>query len=819
MIPDRATTRICRPLSRTRLVAALLATLLSLSLQAQDNKAGECAANEIDAGCPVTGQPPTPAPEGKHPLDWAETDQVPQELRDESCLICGGRYLDPLADADRSRSPEESSIEARASHSEVRGDIITLEGGVEARQGYRQFRGDSARIDRRDRSGVLTGNISVREPDLLLRGERAEIHSRTGEASVENSTFVLHDRHLRGSSDLLERDEDGIIHIHDGTLSFCAPDENDWELRARELELDLEEGLGVAYGSRIAVEGVPIFYSPWLQFPLDDRRRTGFLWPDLGSDSRGGLDIAAPVYFNIRPNWDALYVPRYIQERGFNHEVKLRHLNRYVGAWEVGGAYMNEDDRYRDDYPDERSYDRWLINTKHDALFNQRWRSRVDYSKVSDANYMKDLETNSIDSKRRTALLQLASLDYLGDRWLLEAEVQQFQSLADDIRDDYKKLPQLNARYRPSGEPFAINPVLEAQYSNFGADDNRVTGQRLYTEAGAVYPMRWVYGFLEPTAKYRQLNYNLDDHPRFPDNSPSAGVGLFSLDGGLYFDRQTSVANRSLLQTLEPRLYYLYSDYEDQRGQPDFDSAELTFSYNQLFRETRFSGRDRLDDSNQLSVGLTTRYINNDDGREQFSATVGQILYFEDYKVRLNAVDPPLDNSRSELAGEFNFAPNDHAMLRGNMIWDPNSNKMNSGNLQASYTWDREKVVNLGYTFRRPIETLVEQANTEQVHFSTYMPLSRRWALFGAINYSLEADTSVEDMVGVEYDSCCWKLRLLHLRYYDTAPGQNPDFSNPDLQREHSTQIQIVLKGMGGFGDRISSLMEDMIRGFREVEY
>jgi LPS-assembly protein len=331
--------------------------------------------------------------------------------------------------------------------------------------------------------------------------------------------------------------------------------------------------------------------------------------------------------------------------------------------------------------------------------------------------------------------------------------------------------------------------------------------------------MRWTYGFLQPTAKYRQLNYELDDHPLFPDDNPSAGVGLFSVDGGLYFDRQTSIANRSLLQTLEPRLYYLYSGFEDQRGQPDFDSAELTFSYNQLFRETRFSGHDRLDDANQVSVGLTSRYINNEDGREQFSATVGQIFYFEDYLVRLNPIDPTLDNNRSELAAEFTFDPNDRTNFRGSMIWDPNSDKTNSGNFQASYRWDEQKIVNLGYSFRRPIATLIEQPVVEQVHFSTFLPMGRRWGFFAALNYSLEAGTSVEDMVGVEYDSCCWKLRLLHLRYYDTVPGQNPGFDDPDLQREDSTQIQIILKGMGGFGDRISSIMEDMIRGFTDIDY
>ena len=799
-----------------RLAAAVCAALLSLSSPAQDTKAGDCIANENDLSADCTPAPQATEP---HPLDWAATGDVPPELRDETCLNCGGRYMDPLAGFDNAEDPEQANIEANAQRTEVRENTITLSGGVQATQGYRRLEADSAILKRAERTGTLTGDVSIREPGLLLRGDQAEISARTGEASLAQSEFVLHEEHLRGTASLLERDRDGVIHIHDGILSFCAPDENDWAIRADALELDIIEGLGTARGARIDLAGVPVFYSPWLQFPIDDRRRTGFLWPDIGSDSRGGLDIAVPVYFNIRPDWDALYAPRYIQERGINHEAQLRHLNRYLGRWEVGGAWMSDDERYKDDYPLENNHDRWLATVRQKGLFNQRWRSRIDYSQVSDANYMKDLEGNSIDSKRRTALLQLASLDYLGDRWLFEAEVQQFQSLADDLNDDYKKRPQLSARYRADGEPFAIDPIFLAQYSNFDSDDNRVTGQRLYTEAGATYPMRWTYGFLSPTAKYRQLNYELDEHPDFDDSEPSAGVGLFSIDGGLFFDRQTRIAGNGLLQTLEPRIYYLYSGLEDQQGQPDFDSAELTFSYNQLFRETRFSGHDRLDDANQLSLGLTTRLINDETGREQFSATIGQILYFEDYEVRLNPDDPVLDNSRSEFAGELTFNPNDRFGLRGSMIWDPTANQMNSSNVQATYAWDDEKIVSLGYSFRRPLTAAVEQPSVEQAHLSTYMPIGRRWAVFAALNYSLEANTSVEDMFGVEYDSCCWKVRLLHLRYYDAIAGQNPDFDDPDLQREHSTQVQFILKGMGGFGDRITSIMEDMIRGFYDVEY
>ncbi|TGD72471.1 LPS-assembly protein LptD [Mangrovimicrobium sediminis] len=757
-----------------------------------------------------------------HPLDWVELHDVPEALRSQRCISCEGRYIDPLADADRQSSPDLSDIDARATRSELREGIAEFYGGVEVTQGYRQLSADSATLDREARSAELRGDIVLREPGLLLRGDLAHIESQSGEADISNSEFVLHEQHMHGTADLLERDENGVLHVHQGVITYCAPGENDWLMRAREMKLDVEEGLGTAYGARIDVAGVPLFYTPWLQFPLDDRRRTGFLWPEFGSDTQGGVDISAPFYFNLAPNYDLLYAPRFIEERGLSHEATARFLHPSVGMWQVGGAYMSNDERYKDDYPDETSHDRWLAIVRQNGLFNQRWRSRVDYSEASDVNYMKDLDSSSLDSRRRTALLQLASLDYLGDRWLANLDVQQFQSLADDISNDYKKLPQFTLSYRQDGTPFELDPILLAQYSNFDSDDNRVTGSRLYSEAGATYPMQWAYGFLTPTTKYRYLTYDLNDHPRYTDHNPETGSAMAKLDGGLFFDRQTRFGEKSMLQTLEPRLFYLYSQYKEQVDQPDFDSAELTFTYNQLFRETRFSGRDRIDDANQLSVGLTTRLIDEADGREKFNASIGQIYYFRDREVRLSPNDEPLDNSGSEVAGELGFFPNPSMSLRTSLVWDPNTDKMNSGNFIASYQPGGGRLFNLGYSYRRPLTTVnTTQPPTEQAHFSTYLPLARNWRVFGAINYSVEANTSVEDMFGVEYDSCCYRVRLLHLRYYDTdtTPGRNPDFDDPQLEREKSIQIQIVLKGMGGFGNRASGIMRDMIRGFTDSEY
>ena len=798
--------KLClRPMTgTTRPATAFMLIILAVSsVAAEDEK-------------PVTAAVDQP----EHRLDWVPLSAVPEELQDGKCLLCEGRYIDPLADTDQSVSLDESDVEAHAAETTLQGNTVTLSGGVEVTQGYRQLRGDTASFDRETRSGTLEGDISLREPGVLFRGERADFNSGSGEASINGAEFVLQDLHIHGSAAQLSRDELGLVHMTDGNLSYCAPDDKDWNIHANSMKLNLDEGVGTARGAKIELGGIPVFYFPWISFPLDDSRRTGILWPSLGSDSKGGVDIALPVYLNLAPNYDALYSPRLIQERGLNHELKARYMNQYIGQWVLGGSFMADDKRYKDEFPDDSNSDRWLTFASHDGLFKQRWRSRVDYAKASDVNYLKDLETSSLETKRQTSLLQLGSVDYLGDDWLFEMEVQQFQSLADDINNDYKKLPQMTGRYRSDGTPFAIEPILLAQYSYFDTDDERVTGQRIYAEAGAGYPMQWGYGFLNPVLKYRQLDYDLSDPILFSDDDkPSTGAAMAKVDGGLFFERQLDFADRGMMQTLEPRIYYLYSEFEDQTNQPDFDSAELTFSYNQLFRETRFSGRDRIDDSNQMSVGLTTRFIGDTDGQEYFSASLGQIFYFDDRRVRLSPLDPPDKQSGSELAAELTFEPNPRFGLRSSLLWDPYSGNANAGNVQASYIRDNGSIYNAGYTYRRPAPGLTQQSVTEQFHLSTYLPIWSNWSLFAAWNYSLEADTSIEDMVGLEYNTCCWQVRVLHLRYFDNVSGENTDFNSPDLERESSTQVQIVLKGMGGFGSRVTGILQDMIRGFDEREY
>jgi LPS-assembly protein len=751
-------------------------------------------------------------------LDWVPIEDVPEARRDLRCQLCGGRYVDPLADAQR-LDPAGAPIEASARRSELEGDTVRLSGGVEVVQGYRELSSDSANFNRRTRAGSLAGNIEVREPGVLLRGERGDFYSRSGEAQLVDSRFVLHDQHLRGSAALLSRDADELVRVEDGAMTFCAPGNNDWMLETRQLELDTARGIGVARGATLRARGVPVAYLPWMSFPLNDQRKTGLLFPTFGTDSRGGVDIGTPLYLNLAPNYDLTYTPRYIGQRGLNHEFIGRYLDKWNGDWQAGGSYIGDDSQYAEDFPNEKDAKRWLALVRQNGVYAGRWRSQINYTRVSDVDLIRDLETSRLDARRDVNLLQLGQIDYLGEDWLINLQAQQFQPLAEDIREDYKKLPQLTAQYRSEGTPFAFNPIGLVQYSNFDTDTEQVRGQRIYAEAGVTYPMAWSWGFLKPTTKYRVLDYQLDRQLPERDENPGARSALASVDSGLYFERQTRLAGRNVLHTLEPRAYYLYSQYDEQSDQPDFDSAELTFNYNQLFRDTRFSGRDRLDDANRMSIGLTTRFLNLDSGEELFNASIGQIYYFTNRRVRLNAQDPELDRPNSEIAGELNFYPNERLSVRSNLQYDPSTGQMNAGNVLASYTRRDRSVFNLGYTYRRPVTLVGNQPVTEQSHLSTYYPINGNWRVFMAWNYSMEAHRSVEEMVGIEYDSCCWRVRLLHLRYFDTVRGIVPNFDSPELDREYATQVQFELKGLGGFGDGVEQLMGDLIRGFNRLAY
>ena len=742
---------------------------------------------------------------------WQPLSIIPVEERDDQCWRCGGKYVDPLGDIDTSQSPAESDLEVSAGDSDISDDSAVFYDTVVVEQGYRRLEAERVSIDRVNETVSASGPVRVQEPGILMFGDTIKYDSLSEQATLTDAEFVLYDKQLYARADEVTRDRNGSLDIDDGTLTFCTPDDPSWLLSADTIRVNTTNNTGEAWGAKIGIKGVPIAYLPWVQFPLGDQRKTGLLFPDIGSDTRGGFDVTAPIYLNLAPDYDATYSPRHIGDRGLMHQLNARRLGKRWGLWSFNGSLLS-DDRTRNEL---ETSDRWLINVNQESPASSRFRTSIDYTRVSDNEYLRDLENNTLRAQRQTALLQRASADWLDDNWLLSLEAQQFQSIAEDLSDTYKKLPQVSARWRGQKRFGELEPMAVFQVANFDTDLDRVKGQRIYSEVGVSSPVRRSYGFITPSLRHRSLRYNLN---QTGDPTASRSINLdswvASVDAGLEFDRTMTFSGKEWLQTLEPRAHYLYASYEDHEGVPDFDSAELTFSYRQLFRTTRFSGFDRLADANQFALGVTSRLIDPKSGVEKVTASIGQVFHFRDQKVRLNDQDPALTDEGSALAFSLDVRASEHWSVQSNFLFDAYDRQFDAANVRATYRPAEDALINVGYTLREPPPSSLARPVTEQVNASTYIPINRNWRGFAAVRYSMEINSTVEDMVGVEYDGCCWRARLIYMSYLDPLRNVSDSFISSDLQRDRAFQFQFVLKGLGGFGSRVDNLMQDMIRGF-----
>ena len=743
-------------------------------------------------------------------INWVPLAKVKPEDLDERCMRCRGQYQDPLANADRSTPPNQLDLEVSAGDSDLTDDTLYFSDDVTVSQGYRTLKAQEVIIDRVEQTVSAQGPIEVREPGIVMYGDQITYNSLSERASLIDAEFVLYEQQLYGIAESVIRDANGSLEIEDGQLTFCAPTDPSWLVSADTLNIDPNTNTGEAWGARIDIKGVPVAYLPWVQFPLNDRRKTGLLFPDISSDTRGGLDVTVPIYMHLAPNYDATYSPRLIQDRGFVHQLNTRFLGRRTGFWDISGTYLQDNDL---NVPGDGN-NRWLVNVRQSSDPSARLRTSIDFSKVSDNEYLRDLENNTLSAQRQTALLQRARVDWLADNWLVGLEAQQFQSIADDLIDNYKRLPQVSVIWRGDAKLGPLEPLIKLKAANFDTDLDEVKGQRIYQEFGINLPITRNYGFLNTSLIHRRIQYRLKTPDSKQTRNESVSSWLGRVEGRLEFERDAEFFGLSVTQTLEPRVQYLFAGYDDHAGIPDFDSAELTFSYRQLFRNTRFSGYDRLADANQLSLGVTSRLIDARTGKERVSISLGQVINFSDQLVRLKESDAALTDEGSALAFALSMSASERWRIDSNLLFDSAKAEADAANIRVSYRPNKDAIVNLGYTLRDPPASFAARPITEQINTSAYIPINDNWVAFGALRYSLEIGSSVEDMIGVEYDGCCWRVRLIYMSYLDALRDVDVFIAEPELTRDRAFQFQFILKGLGGFGNRIDNLMQDMIRGF-----
>ena len=562
--------------------------------------------------------------------------------------------------------------------------------------------------------------------------------------------------------------------------------------------LDRDKGWGEANNVVLKVKSMPIFWLPWMTFPIDDRRKSGLLFPTLSVGDSGGLDISQPIYLNLHPQFDATIAPRYIDGRGSGVDSEFRYLSRWGEGSLSYGVLFN--DRKFDN--ENRQVGRWT----HNGNIN-RWSLETDFTYVSDDFYFKDLDTG-LEISSQTHLPRLAEARYYGRTWQVLGRLQSWQTIdptLDDADLPYRRLPQLQL----TGDPTLYGPVKGLWLSDVTAfdrsdsdDSGKATGLRGHMAPALSMRLQKPWGYVEPRTRLYHTQYQLDNVDANAEDNPDMTTWGASLDSGLFFERPGNWFGSTYTQTLEPRLFLNKVAYEDQSELPNFDSGELTFSYNSLFRENRFIGYDRIGDEEKLAVGLTSRFLHDGTGREQIRLRVAQGFYFEDRKVITDrAVEDPTDDQTPVIGdARWNFAQDWY--LYSEAQWDTEENKRERSNFQIGYNDRERRVVNLGY-HDRPADDIRES------EVSAILPVHRHWRLVGRWMYDLDNQRTLETMAGAEYRNCCWKLRLLSQRELVDDNGDG------NLEADSTIWFQIQMIGLGGFGGQVDSLLERSIPGYR----
>lgn len=674
--------------------------------------------------------------------------------------------------------PPDAPAHVRAN--EVRSDspdVSELLGDAEVERAGRRLTGDYLRYDRKEQRVSGAGAVTLSEPDgARFEVERGEIVLDRREGQAGPGTYRLPHGIGRGDAQVIDFAGPDRTVLSGVRFTTCPPGQDDWFLRTRTLELDTAEDIGTARHTTLAFKGVPFMYLPYLSFPISDERKSGFLLPEIGYAGDLGLVVGAPYYLNLAPNYDATLAPRLFTERGVQLQSEFRYLGRGLQG-QLNADYLPDDDL--------TETDRALLRYTHTQALAPRWGAMLDLQRVSDKDYLSDFG-NTLGATSATHLPQVAEINYGGPVWRFAARAADYQTVDRTIAPaarPYARLPQLTlAGLSPADRDSWLEPRFDGELVNFQRDEG-VTGWRVNAAPALRMPLTRPYGFFIPQIGARHIGYSLEE---VPEERPSVTAPFAALDTGLYFERETSWGAAPYSQTLEPRLFYLYVPDRQQDELPNFDTTLPDFTFANLFRTNRFLGGDRIGDANQLTAALTTRLIDEREGAERLRASIGRIYYFDELDVNV----PPavLEPAASDLAAEAVawLVGNWHA--RATLQWGTERDAVQRSSYYLQYQPGRDRILNIGHRYIRD--------QIEQMDVSTEWPLGGRWTLLARSLYSLRDSQNVESYAGLEYNACCWAVRIFAARRLTQAS----DASGVLTEQRNRILFEFELSGLARLG-------------------
>lgn len=695
------------------------------------------------------------------------------------------RTLTPPAidEADESAAiyVEADSIEG------TQGQNMEAHGDVRLRTRGRTIFADDLFYAQREDKVTATGHMRLDRRGDVLEGSRIEMKLADETGTVENPEYYFRLLNARGKASRLFLDSKTQVRAKDGTYSTCAVPADGWFLRVRDLKLDRDKDEGVARHATVYFKNLPILYTPYIDFPLSSARKSGFLAPTYGTTGRSGFEFMLPFYLNLAPNYDATITPRVLAKRGFMVNNEFRYLNpRFDGL--MTAEYLPSDAA-------RQGESRYSIAMRHTHRITNRLTGYLNLQKASDDFFFVDLSSR-LATTTTTNLPREGSLTYSGGWWSLTGRTQRYQTLQDPklpIGVPYARVPQITFTANRAGVS-GFDGNLDSEFVAF-SHPTSPNGRRFVFYPSVTYPVQTSYVSVVPKLGLHYTYYDMDPFPGY--NSISRTLPVFSVDSTLTFERNMSILGAPLLQTFEPRLYYVYIPYRDQSNLPVFDSGLGDFNMAQIFSENRFTGSDRINDSNQVTAAVSSRFIDPFNGKERLRLTLAQRFFFEEQRVTLPSATIQTQ-PRSDVLAAVTGRMSDSWYADLAMRYDIDATRATRTTVAARYTPEPGRVINVGYR--------ESQGSFEQTDISTQWVFDDRWSVVGRWAYSLRDRRSTTTLAGVEYNAGCWVGRFV-LQQFAT-------FTQASAR---ALFFQLEFNGLSKFGSNPLDILRQNIAGYQKL--
>ncbi|TKI08730.1 LPS assembly protein LptD [Martelella alba] len=730
----------------------------------------------------------------------------------DQCLLGVPSYDKPLVTGDPNSLPVH--IQADKAQADYPHKAL-FTGDVDIQQGNSTLTAKQVELDQQQtgqqppvRTVTATGDVHYNDNQIKLNGPKAWSNLNTKDTNVYQGQYQMVGRQGRGVADTMKmRGNNRYTVLENGTFTSCLPGDDSWSVKGSEVIHDRQEQVAEIYNARFQIGGVPVFYSPYMQLPVGDKRRSGFLIPSAKYGSKNGFEFAAPYYFNLAPNYDDTLTPNYMSKRGLQLQNEFRYLTT-PGAGLVEFDWLPNDSEYADQNPSDSNSDRWLLYWRHNGVMDNVWRFNVDYTRVSDPTYFDDL-TSKYGSTTDGYATQKFSIGYADENWDISLASKQFQIFADaGNANSYRAMPQLDATYyRNDVGPF--DTKIYAQAVKFDSVDNdNPNATRLHIEPTIDLPLSNRWGSLNTEAKLMATHYQQDNIETYNNtagnnqlrSTVNRVMPQFKTNGKMVFERNMNW-EEGYTQTLEPQLQYLYVPYRNQSDINTYDSTLLQTDYSGLFRDRSYSGLDRIASANQLAGGVTTR-IYDDALVERFNASLGQIYYFT--RPRTGDMNSSLDSDAETgsvvWAGDTYWKINNQWAVRGGLQYDTRLSSVALGDAVLEYRRDENRMVQLSYRFASPeyIQAMLPdisnpgyQQGISQVGAIASWPIADRWSLVGAYYYDTKASQPAEQLIGLQYNTCCWAVNV---GYERKITGWNS--SSGTSRYDDGVSLNVELRGL-----------------------